>query len=537
MNSPTAQRSLGAQIGHALADRGVDVVFGIPGVHNIELYRGIREAGIRHVLPRHEQGAGFMAIGYARVTQRPGVAFVISGPGLCNIMTPMGQAWSDSVPMLVVSSCLDPDDDPSRSRLHEMKDQEGAADTVCDWSATAQDADAVHALLDRAFTEFATMRPLPKQIQIPIEVLAGNASPIPSLDSVPEMPVVGDDDVRCVSEMIREARRPLFLFGGGARWAAVEARQVVERSGAAFFCTNAAKGLVADHHPLSLGSALSRPESVRLVADADLVVVVGSRLSETDLWREDLGHRCRMIRVDIDPTALADRHQADVPLLGDAGRFLADLADALPDSTPETGWRHERLRKAKAAFRRSADLERPGIARVADALVEATAAVGGQSAIFSDMTQFAYVATETVNLDASQSWFHPSGFGTLGFALPAAIGACAAPGARNVVAVAGDYGFQFTSPELATAADLGIGLPVVIWDNLALQEIADCMTAAQIEPFAVSATGPDLAALAKAYRADYARPSSLAEFQVAVVSGFSLDRPRVIHLTPEISSR
>ena len=101
------QRTLGAQISHMLRTRGVEVIFGIPGVHNQELYRGIEEAGITHVLARHEQGAGFMADGYARATGAPGVAYVITGPGLCNIMTPMGQAFSDSVPMLVISSCLD----------------------------------------------------------------------------------------------------------------------------------------------------------------------------------------------------------------------------------------------------------------------------------------------------------------------------------------------------------------------------------------------------------------------------------------------
>ena len=101
------KKSLGSQISHALKDWGVDVIFGIPGVHNQEMYRGIEEAGIRHVLARHEQGAGFMADGYARACGKPGVAYVITGPGLCNIMTPMGQAYSDSVPILVLSSCLD----------------------------------------------------------------------------------------------------------------------------------------------------------------------------------------------------------------------------------------------------------------------------------------------------------------------------------------------------------------------------------------------------------------------------------------------
>lgn len=116
-------RPLGAQISHMLKDRGVDTIFGIPGVHNQEMYRGIEEAGITHVLARHEQGAGFMADGYARATGKVGVAYVISGPGLCNIMTPMGQAYSDSVPMLVISSVLD-ETVAARGQLHQMKDQE-----------------------------------------------------------------------------------------------------------------------------------------------------------------------------------------------------------------------------------------------------------------------------------------------------------------------------------------------------------------------------------------------------------------------------
>ena len=134
--SNTLSRPLGVQISHMLKDRGVDVIFGIPGVHNQEMYRGIEEAGITHVLARHEQGAGFMADGYARASGKPGVAYVITGPGLCNIMTPMGQAYSDSVSMLVISSCLD-EVSVRKGQLHQMKDQRAAAETVCDWSNEA----------------------------------------------------------------------------------------------------------------------------------------------------------------------------------------------------------------------------------------------------------------------------------------------------------------------------------------------------------------------------------------------------------------
>ncbi|MDG2191800.1 MAG: thiamine pyrophosphate-binding protein, partial [Paracoccaceae bacterium] len=156
--SQKSMAPLGTQISYALKARGVDVVFGIPGVHNQELYRGLEEAKLRHILARHEQGAGFMADGYARATGRAGVAFVITGPGLCNIMTALGQAYSDSVPLLVFSSCLD-DIETRKGQLHQMKDQLAAAATVCDWSELAQSDAQVYRLMDQAFAEFAQQRP------------------------------------------------------------------------------------------------------------------------------------------------------------------------------------------------------------------------------------------------------------------------------------------------------------------------------------------------------------------------------------------
>ena len=168
------KRPVGVQISSMLKEYGVDTIFGIPGVHNVEMYRGIEEAGITHVLARHEQGAGFMADGYARATRKPGVAYVITGPGLCNIMTPMGQAFSDSVPVLVISSCLD-ESAVKKGQLHQMKDQQAAAGTVCDWSEEARTSGAAYQLVNRAFTEFAAQRPRSKHIQVPIKVLQSMA--------------------------------------------------------------------------------------------------------------------------------------------------------------------------------------------------------------------------------------------------------------------------------------------------------------------------------------------------------------------------
>ncbi len=210
------QRPLGAQISHMLKARGVEVIFGIPGVHNVEMYRGIEEARLTHILARHEQGAGFMADGYARATGKPGVAYVITGPGLTNIMTPMGQAWSDSVPLLVLASCLD-ETAARHGQLHQMRDQEAAAATVCDWSETARTPDAAYHLVDRALAEFRSARPRSKHISVPIAVLGGMAAPFPPARA--DVARIGGDrrDVADVAALIRRARRPLLVFGGGAR--------------------------------------------------------------------------------------------------------------------------------------------------------------------------------------------------------------------------------------------------------------------------------------------------------------------------------
>ena len=290
-------RPLGAQISHMLKSRGVDVIFGIPGVHNVEMYRGIEEAGITHVLARHEQGAGFMADGYARASGKPGVAYVITGPGLCNIMTPMGQAYSDSVSVLTISSCLD-ETVGHRGQLHQMRDQRAAAATVCDWSEEARSPRAAYDLIDRAFTEFASNRKRPKHMQVPIALLGAMApeAPAASPGAVAQSGQQTPGDQSDLAVKIVAARKPLFIFGGGLAMAqdasknALRAQAVLTRSGAAAFVTYAGTGLLSKDDPRSFGSYLGRGETKRLIADADLVIAVGTELSECDLWRDELGH-------------------------------------------------------------------------------------------------------------------------------------------------------------------------------------------------------------------------------------------------------
>ncbi|WP_135501815.1 thiamine pyrophosphate-binding protein [Roseovarius aestuariivivens] len=526
-------RHLGAQISHMLKARGVDVIFGIPGVHNIEMYRGVEEAGIIHVLARHEQGAGFMADGYARASGKPGVAYVITGPGLCNIMTPMGQAYSDSVPLLVLSSCLD-ETVARRGQLHQMIDQAGAAACVCDWSFEARTPGAAFALIDRALTEFVSQRPRPKHLQIPIGLLGADAEACWDDLYLPgyARPLPIPEQVETAAEALKAARRPLFVFGGGACGAVQAARDVLRLSRASSFCTYAGRGIVAADDTLYFGAYLARPDSAAIFAQADLVLQVGTDMAEVDLWRDALGHTCETIHVNLDAEVLARGKGTDQRIHADSLEFLKALGGRLKDHVPQTTWFEEDVAKTRARWRAEVESERPGILPVLDALRDITPP---ETMIYSDMTQIAYTALETWPMDWPGHWHHPYGFGTLGYAVPAAIGGAVARPGLPTLAIAGDYGFQYTLQELGTAVELGLPLPIVVWDNAKLKEIEDAMVRAQIAPNAVVAQNPDFCALARAYGAHATLPGTLDEMRMAVRAAFEADRPTLIHVRPGLA--
>ena len=526
------QRPLGAQISHMLKARGIDTIFGIPGVHNVEMYRGIEEAGITHVLARHEQGAGFMADGYARATGKPGVAYVITGPGLCNTMTPLGQAYSDSVPVLAISSCLD-ETSAKRGQLHQMLDQEAAAATVCEWSYEARSPSATYQLIDRAFTEFASARPRPKHIQVPIALAGAMADGAPPALPKPEKPQVSHTQLYDAVAMILKAAKPIFVFGGGAAAGADVVADLLRMTGAASFTTYAGRGIVPPETPLYFGSTLARSDSADVFAQADLVIVIGSELSEVDLWRDTLGHDCPMIRVDLDPSVLVQGRAEDLLLHGDADAFMRAIAIAIPARIDDRDpcWDAGYVAQCCARWRAETDADRPGIVPICDAL---KAMLPSRALIYSDMTQFAYVAKEVWDMDAPSLWHHPYGFGTLGYALPAAIGGKIGATGQPVVAIAGDYGFQYTLQELGVAVELNLSLPIILWDNGKLKEIEDSMVRSQIGPNAVVARNPDFCKLAEAYGAASARPHSLDALAQDMKKALAHQGPTLIHLTPYI---
>ncbi len=237
------------------------------------------------------------------------------------------------------------------------------------------------------------------------------------------------------------------------------------------------------------------------------------------------------MRVDVDPEVLADVYQASVRIKSESADFLSALIDQL--GNPDTDWSRQDVADARARWRRELAASQPAIVSICDALSQS---LPDEIMIYSDMTQFAYTANEIWQMRRPGHWHHPSGFGTLGYALPAAIGGIIARKGAPTLAIAGDYGFQYTLQELGTAAELGLNLPILLWDNSGLAAIHDAMVESQIAPTAVQAKNPDWSLLAKAYECEFAQPASLIQLSESIHGAFKADKPTLIRVTPEITN-
>ena len=250
-----------------------------------------------------------------------------------------------------------------------------------------------------------------------------------------------------------------------------------------------------------------------------------------DIWRKTLGTTGRFIWVNSDSEAFSDEVGSHERVICDSKLFLRHVLD----NTTEDYARHW-IENEVSDFKRKCELEvsidRPGIVPLCHALRDCTP---DNTIFFSDMTQFAYVAKEVISMPAPNLWHHPYGFGTLGYALPAAIGAAVGKPDEPIVVIVGDYGFQYTLPELATAVELNLSLPIVLWDNGKLKEIEDSMLSAQIAPNAVISKNPNFCKLAEAYGIVFTEPENIKDFQNSIVEAFSRDGPTLIYLKSEIS--
>ncbi len=512
-----------------LRARGVDTVFGIPGVHTIELYRGLAASGIRHVTPRHEQGAGFMADGYARATGKPGVAFVITGPGLTNMLTPMAQARADSIPMLVISGVNRRDTlGKGLGMLHELPDQLALARTVALRSETVETLAQLGPALDRAFAALNSGRPGPVHIEVPTDVM-----PLDCPHTSPAVPELASDlpDLAAAASLLAAAARPVILAGGGAKRMDTAMTQLAERLGAPVVQTTNARGLMHGH-PLAVPASPSLAAVRRLIEGADLVLALGTELGPTDYDMYALGGLPDfppMIRIDCCAEQLA-RHRAEHALEGRVETLLPALLAALPEGSPCAFGATRAAATRKAAFASLGELAAsyPDLITMLEGLRDRLPG----ALIAGDSTQMIYAANLAYDHDRPGGWFNGStGFGALGYAIPAAIGAAiGAPGAP-VIALAGDGGAQFTQPELMVAVEERLPILFVIWNNSAFLEIGNAMRDVGIKVIGCDPVAPDFRHIAAACSMPHASAVPAPEAIAAALDGLlPLDGPALLEI-------
>jgi acetolactate synthase-1/2/3 large subunit len=509
----------------ALLAHGVDTVFGIPGTHNLEIYRALGGSGIRHVTPRHEQGAGYAADGYARIGGRPGVAIVTTGPAVLNIAAAIGQAYSDSVPLLVISPGMPLRHRPGTGTLHETRDQSAAIAAVAGRSVRVTSAAEIPYAIVDAFAAFSAGRPRPIHLEIPYDVLAEEAEggvPAP----VVVRPRVPDPDlVAAAAAMLAAADRPLIVAGGGAKRANLVA--LAEHLSAPVLATINGKGTVPDRHPLAITAALHLPAVADLVADADVVLAIGTELAPTDFWNGPPPWPSRLIRVDVDPGQAHMNARAALPIVADAAAFTDALLGRLsPAGKPVEPARRAdpadpRITAARAAVRAEADAESARWRPWLDVVTADIVAADNAMACY-------YGALNTIGTDRPGGFAFPTGYGTLGYALPAGIGAAIADPAARTVAICGDGGFMFSASEFATAAAERVPLPVIVFDNGGYGEIRAEMRTAGIAPLGVDLPVPDLVALARALGGHGVAPATPADLAADLTAAYARPGPTLI---------
>lgn len=515
-----------------LADYGVGVVFGIPGAQTLELYRGLSRSAIRHVSSRHEQGAGFMADGFARSTGTPGVCFVIGGPGMTNVTTPMGQAYSESVPMLVLSGVGRTDRlGMGRGTAHELRDQSGLAAQVSASSHTVLDPAQLPELVAGAFATFACARPRPVHIEIPTDVAEMPADFEPVAWPTPSPPSPRSSAIAQAARLLASAERPVVVLGGGTVNAARQARDVVEMLDSPTVLTTNAKGVLPRNHRLSLGSNLQFAPVRSYIESADVVLAVGTEFGETDtqLFGEDLNLGGQLIRIDIEPSQLARAQRPTLPIVSDAREGLAALTEALRGVSRDRSRSDEEAAELVRAIRTEVkDHWWPGTAVFARLLELITDSLPG-ALIVGDSTQPAYGFDHLFEPAEPRSYMTATmGYGTLGFALPAAMGAKLGSPSRPVVAVIGDAGIQFTLPELATAVQEHIPVVVLVWRNRGYEEIRILMAEKGIPCERFDIEVPDFVTLAQAFGCQAAVARDADELSRLLAEYRQLDVPLVI---------
>ncbi len=461
----------GQAVAAALKAEGVEHIFGIVGTHNTPLYDGaFQDPALTMVTVRHEQGASLMAAGYARASGKVAACFVVPGPGLTNALTGMGMAYSESAPMLVFAgqNAL-AQLEREGGHFHELNDSLNVAGSVCGYTARVSTPADVPVVVREAMRVIRSQRPRPAYIEMPLDVQTGEADVTLQTQVQDDRPVGNPDAIARAAAALQSAKRPFIYAGGGADSGAAAPllARLAEALGAPVVTSVFGRGAISDRHPLALGDGWGRLTLYdELLEQADLVLVVGSRIDVVSDASAGARFPDRIVQIDIDPLIVGQRRPVEVGIVGDAALVLEALVAALEKDEAAASWFdidgfHE---KKRARLVEHADPVLPLIESLRSAVPEDTIFV-------DDLTLVGYWMPLCLETYLPRTLIHPGTYGTLGYSLPAAIGAKLACPRQTVVSISGDGGFMFTAQELATARALNLDLVALVFNDNAFGAI------------------------------------------------------------------
>jgi len=462
----------GQTVVESLKAQGVDTVFGIISIHNLDLFDSLfgSQDSMRFIGGRLELGCGFMADGYARATGKPGVLFTSTGPGAADSMGAMGEAYFSGSPVLQITTNVEQEFIGSgKLSTHETKDQLRMFESVTDWNAMINQVESIPDNIMEAFDRFQTRRPRPIELEIPTNLLGEEADVEVLTARQPDVPKGDPNKVEQALQMILKAKRPVILVGeevqmlGGTQ----QIIELAEKLGAAVVTGDGAKGAFPEDHPLSVGQTLGRriwgENPVQdWLGTCDLVVVLGCILPQRSTTGIQLQLPKDTVHVLLDGDAIGKNYPATVPIVANSQAVVQQWLGAIGNQDVDKGdaFKNE-IASIKGEVRRKLEETWGNELKVFETVREVTP----RNTIFSlDPTVPASRAARCLDIYEPRTYMHPHGWLGLGFAFPAAIGAKVGKPDNPVVCVTGDGGFQYNFQELASCAQYGIN-PVVLMFN------------------------------------------------------------------------
>jgi acetolactate synthase-1/2/3 large subunit len=525
-----------AMIRSAIAN-GTGTIFGLPGAQIYPLFEGIRKSGLELIVPRHEQAAAYMAMGYAKSSGKTGVCCVVPGPGVLNAGAALCTAMGNCSPMVCLTGQV-----PSaylgrgRGHLHELQDQLATLKSIAKDAVRIDDPATTSRIVNAAFATARSGRPGPVCVEMCWDRMAEPCEvAIDEGQSPSEPPEPDPDAIAAAAAIIAAARRPMIMCGAGAQHASAEVRALAELLNAPVTAFRSGRGVVAEDHPLGVAAVAAR----ELWDDVDVLIGVGSRLEMPYMrWRDPMRYEARpagpkLVRIEIDPLELT-RLVPDVGIVADAATGCRRLADRLARIVAP---RRDRLAEIAAAKRVAQAL----IAEIQPqaAYLETIRAVVPRDGFFvPELSQAGFTSYTGAYPVLEPRTYVTEGFqGTLGFGFPTALGVKVAHPDSAVVSVTGDGGFMFAAAELATAAQYEIGVVTLVFNNGAYGNVLRD----QQRQFAGHTAGaelrnPDFVKLAESFGVAAARVRSPDQLASALETALTDARPALIEIVVERGS-